>query len=264
MRFPFLLLVMLVIAQTIAHAQQTKLKPEAQTHLDAALKAYSAKDYDVAFREFDAAYAADPNPALLYATAQALRHADKCPQALTMYKRFLDTHPSDPQVAAASSGIALCQQALKASAVEPPPKPEPTPPPQPEPKPEPGPVAQPAPEPGPDLTGPAVPPPTDLAWYKDKLADGLVVSGVIGIGVGVVFLAKGSSSEQAAHDAQFREDFIRHLDDATSQRRIGAVALSVGTALAAGGVVVYVLHRKTARTIVGGTDGRSLYVAGAF
>jgi len=262
MRFTLLLLVTLAVAHTSARAQQAKLKPEAQMHLDAALKAYSAKDYDVAFREFDAAYGADPNPALLYATAQALRHADKCPQALAVYKRYLDTHPSDAQVAAASSGIALCDEALKKAQsktdVRPESKSEPTP------TPEGGPVAS-KPEPHPEPTSTAAQPPrTDLAWYQDKLADGLVVSGAIGIGVGIVFLAKASSSEQAAQGAMARQDFLRDLDDATSQRRIGAVALAAGSALAVGGIVVYVLHRKTARTIVGGTDGRSLYVAGAF
>ena len=263
MRFTLLLLVTLAVAHTSARAQQAKLKPEAQLHLDAALKAYSAKDYDVAFREFDAAYSADPNPALLYATAQALRHADKCTQALVVYKRYLDTHPSDAQVAAATSGIALCDEALKKSAAEPKPQPASEPRPAPPPRPEPGPVAsQPAPGPEP-ASAPAQPPRTD-AWYQDKLADGLVVGGAIGIGVGIVFLAKGGSSERAAQTAVLRQDFLRDLDDATSQRRIGAVALTAGSALAVGGLVVYVLHRKTSRTIVGGTDGRSLYVAGAF
>ena len=78
------------------------------------------------------------------------------------------------------------------------------------------------------------------------------------------FLSKASSTERAAGSAEFREDFVRKLDDATSQRRIGAVALTAGTALAIGGIYVFVRHRHASHQIVGGIAGRSIYVAGWF
>ena len=267
MRFLALLLAITVLAPR-AHAQG-KLKPDAQVHLDAALKAYAAKDYDVAFREFDQAYAVDPNPALLYATAQALRHASKCAQAIDTYRRYLDTKPNDTQVAAAKTGITSCEDILKQS----------PPTAGPENRAQAG--TQTRAQPDPETRGragagsgaaehdaghPPAETPTDAAWYKrDPLADGLVVGGALGIGVGIVFLVKGSNSEHASQTDQFRNDFIHDLDNATSQARIGAVALTVGAAMAAGGVVIYVLrdHHAT-HPIVGGTDGHTLYVAGAF
>ena len=252
MRLPTLITIVTLVLAPRVYAD--KLKPEAQVHLDAALKAYEAKDYDVAFREFDQAYAVDPNPALLYATAQALRHASKCGPAIEMYRRYLDTRPNDTQVAAAKSGIATCEATIKTE-----PRSQPTP----EPKPPP-----PAPAPAPPVAqAPAQPVPSSASWYKrDPLADGLVVGGAIGIGVGIVFLAKGSSSEHASQTAQFRDDFIHDLDDATSQRRIGAVALSLGAAMAVGGIVVFVVRDRhdAAPTIVGGSDGRTVYLAGTF
>jgi outer membrane biosynthesis protein TonB len=262
MRAIRLLLVCSLLVPAVAHAQQAKLKPEAQLHLDAALKAYEAKDYDAAFKEFDLAYAVDPNPALLYATAQALRHANKCTQAIATYKRFLETKPPEQQVAAANSGIATCEDVLKK---QPAPKPEPKPEPSPEPKPEPKPEPAPSPSTPSALPLPSTPPPHEPAWYAHPIPDAMVVTGAIGIGVGVVFLTKAGSSEQAAKTAMFRDDFVRLLDDATSQRRIGAIALTAGSAIAVGGILVYMLHeRRGSHQVVGGIDGRSLFVAGTF
>ena len=77
---PLALLIVCALAASV-RADTAKLKPEAQTHLDAALKAYAAKDYDAAIREFGLAYDIDPNPNLLYATAQAQRFASRCSEA---------------------------------------------------------------------------------------------------------------------------------------------------------------------------------------
>ena len=240
---------------------EAQVAGSAQPHLDAALKAYEAKDYDAAIREFEQAYAIDPKPALLYATAQAYRFANRCTKALELYRRYLTTKLTDAQISATKNGIALCEGAVK--------QPEPEPPAKPEPKLEPPARAEPARTPEPPTTVAAeqreLPPaPHDTPWYKDTLGDALTVGGVVGIGVGVGFLVMASSSEHDAKTAQFRADFLRSLDEATQRRRIGAVSLGAGAALAVGGVLVYVLRDHHAHRLVGGIDGHTLYVSGTF
>src|ERR1043165_9941111 len=97
------ILILALVAPRIAEAQ-SKLEPQAQVHLDAALKAYEAKDWDTAIREFEQAYAIDPKPALLYATAQAYRFANRCGKALELYRRYLTGKLTDTQIAAAKTG----------------------------------------------------------------------------------------------------------------------------------------------------------------
>jgi outer membrane biosynthesis protein TonB len=260
------LIVITILGLHVAHAQPAKLKPEAQQHLDASLKAYSTKDFDTALRELDLAYAADPAPALLYMKAQTLRLAGKCAQAIDIYKRYLELKLTAEQTTAAKTGIDTCEKQLAAEP-KPVPKPEPKPEPKLEPKPEPKPEPAPpvAVAPAPIVAPPPAETPGPRPWYKNPVGDGLVVGGAIGIGVGAVFLAKASSSQTAATHAQLRSDFIADLDAATSQRRIGAVALGAGAALAIGGVIVFVLDRHAdSHHIAATTDGHALYIAGSF
>jgi len=247
-------LAVVTLAQTPTHAQGAKLKPEAQVHLDAALAAYNAKDYPTAIREFDQAYAIDPNPALLYATAQAQRFAGNCRVALKLYEQYLETRPNETQVQATKVGIAECQAAA------PPPDPI-TPPPTPPASAPQLPVASDPARADPPSQRDADPRP----WYKDRLGGALTITGVAGIGVGVGFLVMASSSQRRAETAEFRDEFTAALDEATSRRRIGAIALTAGSALTLGGILIYVLRDRGARPVLtGGSDGRSLYVAGSF
>jgi tetratricopeptide (TPR) repeat protein len=242
-------LLALAVAPGSARAQ-AKLDPAAQTHLDAALKAYEVKDYDAAIREFEQAYAIDPKPALLYATAQAYRFANRCGKALELYRRYLTVKLTDSQITAAKTGISLCEAGTKESepAAEPPRVESPQ---QPEPE-----TREPAP-----VSGAAL---HDTPWYKDPIGDVLTAAGVVGIATGATFLVMASSSERAAKSATLRTDFVRSLDEATQRRRIGAVSLGVGSALAVGGVLVYLLRDRHAPRQVVSTDGRSLYISGIF
>jgi tetratricopeptide (TPR) repeat protein len=265
------LALVLAVAPATARADSAHLKPEAQTHLDAALQAYNAKDYDAAIREFGLAYSIDPNPALLYATAQAYRFANKCTEALDFYRRYLaiqqaatcakapDKAVCEAQITATNTGISLCENALKQAPrpAEPPPKQ--TPPPSPPPA-----ASPPPPESPPAAAKLEITAPTESPWYKDPVGDALTVGGVVGVGVGVGFLVMASHSENAAHSATLRSDFLHDLDDATSQRRIGYVALGAGVALAAGGVWVLLHHKAPATQVTATTDGHSITIAGSF
>jgi len=251
------LLIIALVAPRIAEAQG-KLEPQAQVHLDAALKAYEAKDWDVAIREFEQAYAIDPKPALLYATAQAYRFANRCGKAVELYRRYLAGKLTDTQITAAKTGISLCEPSQSPSEAKPEPKAEP----KLEPRVEPAP-GEPLAKPGPVSS--IEPVPERRPWYTDGIGDALTASGVVGIAVGATFLVMAGSSESAAKSAQFRDDFVRDLDNATQRKKIGWTSLGIGSALAVGGVLVYVLRdRGHHAPVAATTDGRAIYISGAF
>jgi tetratricopeptide (TPR) repeat protein len=253
------LLAIVAAAPAVAHADGAHLKPEAQAHLDSALKAYAAKDWDGAIREFQAAYAIDPSPALIYATAQAYRFENKCREAIDYYKKYLaiasscasapDRAVCEAQITAANTGITTCESTLEKTSppVEPPKSvTPPAPPPQ--------------SEPAPHVEVTAT---VESPWYKDPMGDALAVGGVIGIGVGIGFLVEANSTESKAKSATLRNDFVKGLGDATSERQVGFVALGAGVALAAGSVWFYVRHDNKSH-VVATTDGHSLTIAGSF
>jgi hypothetical protein len=108
-------------------------------------------------------------------------------------------------------------------------------------------------------------PPEQSPWYKNKLGGGLAAGGVIGVTIGITFLALASSSRSAADEQMYLDDFEAKLDEATTRRRIGAVSLSVGLAALGAGVTLYVLHdRKQRTTLTAGTDGRVVFVGARF
>lgn len=258
------LVITVVLASALAPAlaradEPLHVRAAAQTHVDAGLALYAAKDYEAAIVELEAAYNLDPQPALLYATAQAYRLANKCLVALDLYQRFVASAPSGAQLAAARHGIAACEAVLAEPAVN-------------HPEPARVPVAAPPPPPRP---APATPPPAVAVavvaepgatpWYADRVGGTLTGAGVVGIGVGATFLVLASRSERRAKTAVFRDDFVHALDEATQRRRIGAVALSAGAGLAAAGIAVYVFRdRRPGRRAVIASDGATIFIAGRF
>ena len=235
-------LLALTLALGVAFAEPS---PEAKPHVDAALRAYSAADYDVAAREFERAYAIDDDPALLYAWAQARRQGGQCRDAIELYRRYLETNPTADQTAAARNNIALCEEQLRRAA-----------PPEAEREPEPAASSEPA--------APTTRPRRDRPWYGDGLGAGLVGGGVAATAVGVTFLVLAKRSADAASDAEQRSDFLDHLDAADSRRRIGYVGLGVGAALIAGGIVRFALRDDDDDAVGVAITGASIGVVGRF
>lgn len=254
------ILVVAALASPVFAQQQPELDPVAQKHLDEGLEAYAKGKFDVAVSRFEAAYHIDPNPVLLYAWAQAERKRNNCDRAHDLYQKYIDSKPTEAQIKAARTGMELCPRTQPAGDGDGDDKAgdgdgdggggagdgagdgdrtaSTTGPPDPDPDPTddvaPPPITAPPPEIS--KTGEATP------WYKDPLGDALTIGGAVGIGVGASFLVLSRSSQNKADDAEFRDDFERHLDDATTRRRIGGVALGVGAALVAGGIVRYLLR----------------------
>ena len=231
MRFA-VVLVALVFAASPADARD--LKKEAQVRLDAGLREYDAGHFDRAIKEFEAAFAIDPDPDLLLAWAQAERLAGKCSAAVPRYRRYLESKPGAEGVALARSGIDLCVQAAPTDRSK----------------------GRPA-----DC---AAAPEQQLPWYKNPIG-GAIVVGVAGIGVGTGFLIAASGNRDVADHLPTSDAFEARLERATFQRRIGVTILVFGAALIGGGVGYHYLRKRkeTPATLVS-TDGRSIFVARTF
>jgi hypothetical protein len=216
--------------------QETEQKPPdisknaaVNEHFHDGLAAYAKRDYKTASREFETAYKLDPLPVLLFTWAQSERLGGHCDKAVPLYNKYLYADINAKQKAETRDNIQRCGGNVEA------------------------------------------PKKTELAvaesprWYKDKLGGALTVAGVVGIGVGVVYLVKASGTRSDADSAMFLDDFKSGLDDATTQRRIGAVSLTLGLGLVASGIAVYVIHDKqNKKKLVAGTDGRTEFIGARF
>jgi tetratricopeptide (TPR) repeat protein len=69
-------------------------KARFQQHYDAAMTAYKDASYANAIAEFEASYAIDPQPLLIFNIAQSYRKAGKLDTALAKYREYLDRDPS--------------------------------------------------------------------------------------------------------------------------------------------------------------------------
>jgi tetratricopeptide (TPR) repeat protein len=222
------LLAAVVLLVRVANAEPSAA---AKPHVDDGVKAYTAGDWDTAVREFEIAYNINKEPALLYAWAQAHRQANRCDKALELYQRYLDSGPTDDQIAAAKTGISLCANAPKQ----------------------------------PDPPQRVVDEQERSPWYKDSIGGALVAGGVVGVGVGVTFLVLSSNRADDADASKKREDFVDNLDKANTYRKVGLVGAGLGGALIIGGIIRYVT-RSDEPTGVGvtGTASGSVVVFGRF
>ncbi|HEU0034983.1 MAG TPA: tetratricopeptide repeat protein [Kofleriaceae bacterium] len=215
-----------------ARADVTSAKP----HVERGVAAYQAADYETASREFEAAFGLDPDPRSLYAWAQAQRLGGHCARALELYRQYLTTHPTADNDAAARTGISLCEQQLRDQ-----------------------PVVEPVVErPRPPVTEPPYPP-----WYRDRLGNALVISGVAAIAIGGTFLVLGNREQDAAASAPTRDEFLAHLDSAGVRGTVGVTAAGIGGALVIGGIVRYATRGRPSPVTVG-VAGSSVTVLGRF
>lgn len=80
--------------------------------------AYSVGNYDVAIREWGAAYALDPRPRIQFNLAQAYERLGRLKEAADALKKFLDSgDPDDPMYSDANARLAALQQRLSLTGV---------------------------------------------------------------------------------------------------------------------------------------------------
>ena len=112
---------------------------EARAYFDKASASFALGHYPAAAENYEKAFEAKPDSALLYNAAQAHRLAGNKERALTLYQNYLRIYPRAPRRAEVETRIDELKKALaqdrEAAAAPPPPPPPPTPPPTPTPPP---------------------------------------------------------------------------------------------------------------------------------
>lgn len=217
--------VAVVLASTIAlhgpaRASEPSVATPTRSELELGLDAYGRGDYEQALAHFERSYAEKPEPATLYAWAQASRSAGRCTEAIELYQRFLDTGVTGASREAALQNQARCRDQLAA-------QPEPVPEPEPEPPPPPRPT-----EPPRDTSPPPVSRPE-----PDRVGTALLASGgallAVGIGVTIAAIVQHRAQRTTRDYARFDR-----LDGSINGLYIGGgVALGVGAGLLTGGAI---------------------------
>jgi hypothetical protein len=217
------------------------MRPEAAALYKSGLERFAARDYAAAVADLEAGHAIDPRREFLFAEGQAKRLAGDCKGAVALYRRFLATGPSAVQANAAQIALGRCAQHMadhpEVVVVQ---SPRPPPP----------------------------PPPAPPKWWHDPAGLGFSGAGVVGIGVGIGFLAASFSARHDADNAGTYNPYDGHWSTAESRWRVGVGALALGTALAAVGVTRFVLVRRqlreSARRVAVWVGPGGVQVGGAF
>lgn len=195
---------------------------KAQVHIQKAMEAHKAGNFEEARAQLEAAYAFDPKPELLFALGQVNVKLDRCKDAIDYYERFLATNPSAQATSDTKQAIATCQTKLAAAA--PPPAPVP------------GPVAS---------DSPYLPPSAEnkrSPWYEDKIGDVLVVSGIAAGAAGLAFYLSARSDLDEAESAVDLKTYEDRVDSAHAKRTFSVVLVGSGAILIGAGIARYVLR----------------------
>jgi hypothetical protein len=247
-------------------------------HYKKAIKAFEDGDYELALKESRRAYELDPRPATLYSIAQVYLRLDRCQDAITMLERYIETRPSATPKRLAYEQITACKVKLTAPAPEPP-KPEPPAPepPKPEPPaPEPPVVAPEPPKPEPPTPEPPKPEPpprtekiivTYKPFYKDKLGDLLVLTGVLSGGGGYYLYRRALSDLDSADQASSLSKHVLLRENAFLQRKLAIVFGAAGAGLFLGGLARFVFHdniEERTVAVIPEPGGATLAIGGRF
>jgi tetratricopeptide (TPR) repeat protein len=225
-------------------------KATAKAHAATGTQLFNVQQYDKAAEEYQQAYLLDPDPAYLYASAQAQRLGGNCVKALLSYKAYLRTKPGDDK---AEKNIERCEQELKDH---------------------PPPVEQTTPT-GPTNIAPVPPapaaPPVMITrpWTSDVVGHVLVGGGVAASVVGVVLYLGGRSTISDHNSATTYDQFAGgNVNTAKTKQTIGVSAMAAGGALILGGVIHYVMHGRPVaeRTVTADitSSGATLALTGTF
>lgn len=227
----------------------------ARDHYRKGTRAYDLGHYDEAVKEYEAAYRAKDDPALLFNIAQAYRLSGDLPNAIRTYRSFLRRVPEAPNRAEVDKRIIELQKAIdeQAKAKEGPaegtlapagtqaePKPQ-----QPESKPS-------EPSPSPSVT-PAVAVETQPASTRGR---GLRIAGLSMIGIGAASLIVGGTFVGLAKSANddVNSPSNNRFDPSAEDRRntyqaVDVAFFAIGGVAAATGITIYFLGRRAAHRV---------------
>jgi hypothetical protein len=230
-----------------ASASAAPKSREAKAAFDKGVAAYTKGDYAAAADQLGTSYGLEPDVETLFAWAQTERKLEHCEKASTLYAKLLDADLPAANKAVVREKFDECQKILAAQA----PPPEPI-------------LAPPPPTPTP------LPPPSEegRAWWKDPVGGALVGVGLVGVGVGTVFLVQGRAANKDKESAVTYGEFQRLEDRAESRGKLGTAVLIGGGVFVTAGIVWYATHRGSSRgTQVSGwaaPDGGGLVAFGRF
>ena len=231
--------------------------------------AYQKNDYAAASAAFSKSYTLEADAETLFAWAQSERKQEHCDKATELYAVLLEMDLPAENKTVIKGQIAECEAVMAAQHQKTEPvktEPEKTEPVKTEPvKTEPAKT-----EPVKTEAHDEVAPPVEHVsegrpWYRDPVGDTLVITGVVGIGVGVAMLVSAHSAEQSEAGVTYPE--AKALDDkAKSRGTIGVISGGIGAALVVGGIVWYATHGKSshAPTAWVTPTGGGVGIAGAF
>ena len=243
------LIAAVLFATTTAVASPKQL--DAKVEFDRGVAAYKKGDYATAAEALGSSFALENNEETLFAWAQTERKLGHCDKAIELYTKLLTFKLPAANKQAVQVQINECKAIVAEEKRKQPPviaeeKRKQSPPPPPEPTPAVVTEGAPPPEaaPPPEETLPPQPVHLERAWWKDLVGGGLVCAGVIGIGIGVVFLVQGAAADRDKDAAASYPEFVDAARLAESNGSAGVIATVTGVALATGGVIWYVTRKN--------------------
>ena len=235
-----LLLAALVVAAPLPVAAQEPASPQAAA-AEAAKRAqthFAEEEWDLAVEALVEAYALDPDPAYLYARAQAERMGGRCKIAIALYERFLESGPSEAQAEDTRINIRRCEETLWAKeAAEPEATPTDTPAEPTTPEPEPPPPAR-------EDDGPR-------PWQRDPVGAILLSGSVVSLAAGATVWVFGARGRRSAPEAATEGDYESRADRGRTITAVGIGLVGMGAGLAAGAALRYGLLARRAGTDTG-------------
>ncbi len=250
-----------------AEAEETPKATEADAVAlyDEGQRYFKEERFKLAASHFKRSYEIAEKPLTLFAWAQAERLSLACHVANNLLRRFLETEKNEENRAAIHSLIEVCDDSGKGPAADE--------------------VATPASvgsedtfvdRPGALSNGDAL---ETIAtgktiesrgspWYKDPLADTLLVGGTAAVGMGIGFwITSRSALKSAQNGTQSHDDALADFDRAKSRQTLAIVAGSMGAAMLTGAIVRLVTrktHDDTVIRIETHGDGVAVSVGGGF
>lgn len=245
------LLAAAVIVTTSTSAIAAPTGATAKAAFDRGVKAYTEADYAAASEALAASYALEADAETLFAWAQTERQRGRCEKAIELYDELLAFDLPAENEAAAQAKLDECKAILAAQ----PPSAAPASPPAPDRSAPDEPVAE-----SPAATG-------ARAWWQDPVGGGLVALGVIGVGVGGVFLVSARSADRDKDSAATYGEYQLLEERAASRGRLGVIAAATGGVLLGAGIVWYATRGDARGPQVTGwftAEGGGLVAAGRF
>jgi tetratricopeptide (TPR) repeat protein len=215
----------------------------AREHYAKGKAAQDAGEFETASEEYLAAYAASPQPLLLYNVAQVKRLSGANDEAIEYYEKYLTLDPDGPGAANSREIVAE----LRAAKEQDKPPIEPLLPEEEEAR------SLPIEPPGPpDIVIPILEPKRKAPSGKTLKIMGISTAGlgVVAIGAGVIFglKARSKSDEVSSYEGRWDETKNQLFDDGESAERLMLISTTVGAAaVITGGVLYYMGARKDAR-----------------